>query len=106
MFTLALTLFDLCMFFFSSMYISFFCFQPYVQVQEALTHLGQGRTQVVIAHRLSTIMNADQILVLDQGRIVERGTHAELLKLAGGVYKQLWFAQQDQRDGSGGGGRD
>lgn len=80
--------------------------QTEVMVQEALTHLGQGRTQVVIAHRLSTIMNADQILVLDQGRIVERGTHAELLKLAGGVYKQLWFAQQDQRDGSGGGGRD
>ena len=53
------------------------------QVQGALATLMQGKTTLVIAHRLSTIEKADQILVLDQGRIVERGTHTELIKMAG-----------------------
>jgi ATP-binding cassette subfamily B protein len=55
-----------------------------------------GRTSLVIAHRLSTVRQADQILVLDAGRIVERGTHAELLA-AGGLYAELYrtqFAEQ------------
>jgi len=58
-------------------------------VQEALEKLMKGRTSIVIAHRLSTIRQADQILVLDHGRIVEQGTHLELLKAEDGVYRNL-----------------
>jgi len=61
-------------------------------IQDGLRTLRQGRTTFVIAHRLSTIRSADQILVLDGGRIVERGTHPELLQL-GGRYKQLYDKQ-------------
>jgi subfamily B ATP-binding cassette protein MsbA len=58
-------------------------------VQEALTNLMKNRTTLVIAHRLSTIQNADQILVVHQGQIIERGTHEELLKIDDGFYKKL-----------------
>ncbi len=61
-------------------------------IQEALKRVMAGRTSIVIAHRLSTILAADLILVIDRGRIVERGTHAELLKL-GGLYAQLYETQ-------------
>ncbi len=61
-------------------------------IQEALKRVMAGRTSIVIAHRLSTILAADQILVMDRGRIVERGTHAELMAL-GGVYAQLYQTQ-------------
>ena len=57
-------------------------------VQAALDALMKGRTTVVIAHRLSTIVNADRILVIDAGQIVEEGTHARLLA-AGGLYSRL-----------------
>lgn len=58
-------------------------------VQEALERLMKGRTSIVIAHRLSTIKNADSIIVLDNGKIKEVGTHAELLKKDDGIYKNL-----------------
>jgi ABC-type transport system involved in Fe-S cluster assembly fused permease/ATPase subunit len=62
-------------------------------IQGELERIAQGRTTLVIAHRLSTVMDADQILVLDHGRIVERGTHRELLE-AGGEYSRMWALQQ------------
>ena len=61
-------------------------------VQRALDSALEGRTSVVIAHRLSTIRRADQILVVDQGRIIQRGTHSELLA-AGGIYETLYRTQ-------------
>jgi len=61
-------------------------------IQDGLRKLRQGRTTFVIAHRLSTIRSADQILVLDAGRIVERGTHAELIELRG-LYRKLYEKQ-------------
>ena len=64
-------------------------------VQAALTEALAGRTAVVIAHRLSTIRAADQILVIESGRIVERGRHAELLA-AGGRYEELYRTQFEQ----------
>jgi ATP-binding cassette, subfamily B, heavy metal transporter len=64
-------------------------------IQAELDRIARGRTTLVIAHRLSTIMDADQILVLDQGRIVERGTHRELLA-AGGLYAQMWALQLEE----------
>ena len=61
-------------------------------VQAALDRALQGRTSLVIAHRLSTVRNADSILVVDDGRIVQRGTHADLLA-AGGPYAELYRTQ-------------
>jgi subfamily B ATP-binding cassette protein MsbA len=66
-------------------------------IQEGLAHLMRGRTVVVIAHRLSTIRSADQILVLDGGRIVERGNHESLLRRQG-LYFALYSRQQLFRD--------
>ena len=63
-------------------------------VQEALINLMKNRTTLVIAHRLSTIQSADQILVIHQGQIIERGTHDELLKIEEGFYKKLSSMQK------------
>jgi len=63
-------------------------------IQAELERISQGRTTLVIAHRLSTVMDADQILVLSHGRIVERGTHAQLLD-AQGEYARMWALQQE-----------
>jgi len=62
-------------------------------VQQALEVLMEGRTSIIIAHRLSTIRNADQILVLDEGRIVESGRHDDLMSLEDGLYKSLTHLQ-------------
>jgi ATP-binding cassette subfamily B protein len=62
-------------------------------IQEAMDVLKKGRTTFIIAHRLSTIRNADQILVLDKGRIVEKGTHDELMEQKGKYY-QMYQLQQ------------
>ncbi|MCB0138331.1 MAG: hypothetical protein KDE50_00320, partial [Caldilineaceae bacterium] len=64
-------------------------------VDETINHLQKGKTIVVIAHQLSSIQTADQILVMRQGEIVERGTHYELMAL-GGVYAELYRLQNEQ----------
>lgn len=64
-------------------------------IQKAMTVLQKGRTTFMIAHRLSTIKQAEQILVLDRGRIVERGNHSSLVQ-AGGIYQQMYQMQSEQ----------
>ncbi len=66
-------------------------------LQEELTGLARNHTTLIIAHRLSTIVHADQILVMDQGRIIERGNHADLIALQG-AYAQMWNMQKRQED--------
>ena len=66
-------------------------------IQDELRHVARDRTTLVIAHRLSTVVDAQQILVMDKGRIVERGTHRELLAQQG-VYAQMWALQQQQEE--------
>jgi ATP-binding cassette subfamily B protein len=67
------------------------------EIQEALERVSRNRTSLVIAHRLSTIVGADEIIVLDQGRITERGTHAQLLAL-GGLYAGMWNRQREAEE--------
>jgi ABC-type transport system involved in Fe-S cluster assembly fused permease/ATPase subunit len=67
------------------------------EIQDALEKVSRGRTSLVIAHRLSTIVGADEIIVLDQGRIAERGTHGQLLA-AGGLYASMWNRQREAQE--------
>jgi ABC-type transport system involved in Fe-S cluster assembly fused permease/ATPase subunit len=64
------------------------------EIQDALERVSRNRTSLVIAHRLSTIVAADEIIVLDQGRIVERGTHSDLLAM-NGLYASMWNRQRE-----------
>lgn len=64
-------------------------------IQSAFDEAAQNRTTLIVAHRLSTIIHAEQILVMDNGRIIERGTHAQLL-LQNGAYASMWVAQQSE----------
>ncbi|HEY0627963.1 MAG TPA: ABC transporter ATP-binding protein/permease, partial [Sphingomicrobium sp.] len=66
-------------------------------IQSTLAAASRGRTTIIIAHRLSTIVGADQIAVLDAGRVAERGTHSELLA-KGGLYAELWARQAAERE--------
>jgi ATP-binding cassette subfamily B protein len=68
-------------------------------IQAEIDRIARGRTTLMIAHRLSTIMDADEILVMDRGRIVERGTHRMLLD-HGGAYAQMWALQQQEEEGA------
>jgi ATP-binding cassette, subfamily B, heavy metal transporter len=74
-------------------------------IQAELEEISAGCTTLTVAHRLSTIVGADQILVLEHGRITERGTHAELLA-AGGSYARMWALQQQHREDAGEGSAD
>jgi ATP-binding cassette, subfamily B, heavy metal transporter len=67
------------------------------EIQEALERVSRNRTSLVIAHRLSTVVGADEIIVLDQGRIAERGTHAQLLAM-GGLYASMWNRQREAQE--------
>jgi ATP-binding cassette subfamily B protein len=67
------------------------------EIQEALERVSRNRTSLVIAHRLSTIVGADDIIVLDQGKIAERGTHTQLLA-SGGLYASMWNRQREAQE--------
>jgi ATP-binding cassette subfamily B protein len=66
-------------------------------IQETMRTVAARRTSIVIAHRLSTVVDADQIVVLNEGRVAERGTHAQLLR-KGGLYAEMWTRQQAEAE--------
>ena len=77
---------------FNSLLIEIFCEKDLENMEEAINNLMQGRTTIVIAHRLSTIQHADKIAVIDKGKIVEIGSHDELLEKSP-LYKKLYEMQ-------------
>ena len=66
-------------------------------IQQVLRDMAQMRTTIIVAHRLSTVVDADEIIVLEQGQIAERGTHAALVA-RGGLYAQMWAQQAQERE--------
>lgn len=78
---------------FSNLGNSFSVIHFFQNILNALRSVTKGRTTVVIAHRLSTVIDADQILVLQNGRIAESGNHFELMCRPDGLYKELWEKQ-------------
>ena len=62
-------------------------------IQNAITSLTKNKTTIMIAHRLSTLRDADELIVIEHGKIAERGTHKELLDIEGGVYNKLYTLQ-------------
>lgn len=72
--------------------INFLCIY-FQNILNALRSVTKGRTTIVIAHRLSTVVDADEILVLERGRVAERGNHYELMAKPGSLYKELWEKQ-------------
>ena len=67
------------------------------EIQENLREISKNKTTLIIAHRLSTIIDADEIIVLEKGQIVERGNHQALLK-ENGVYAAMWKRQQEKKE--------
>ena len=67
------------------------------EILDTLDEVSKARTTIVIAHRLSTVVGADEIVVLDAGRVAERGTHAQLLA-RDGLYAEMWARQQAEKD--------
>jgi ABC-type multidrug transport system fused ATPase/permease subunit len=73
-------------------------------IMDNIKNLGKGRTTLIIAHRLSTIQDCDEIIVMHQGRVAERGTHYELLQLGGRYTELLKMQEATQEVGNGGNG--
>ena len=67
------------------------------EIQATLERISERRTTIIIAHRLSTVVNADQIIVLEAGRVAERGTHVQLLR-KNGLYADMWARQQSEAE--------
>lgn len=65
-------------------------------IQSSLMEISKNRTTIIIAHRLSTVIHADNILVLQDGFCVERGTHEELLSYQDGIYRRMWMYQVEK----------